>query len=316
MIRSVTAAAVLATAALSLGGCASSMAPFDKTLAMARGPNPEITGKVTTQSKMMCVSQHLTAGNRLVPFGVIAAPDRTGKANFAGNDATGSFNTQGAADMLTSSLGRAGVRIVELGPEYRAILDWGQIKASQGLIGTGVKQPGTEFVKDDKGNVVRDENGAPKEYATEIPNIPLRKGTVFPVRYGVYGSISGLDFVPGGGVSAGAFGASAGYNQNRAQLRIDLRLVEMPVGDNVGGRVVATTTVKKQVVNDGVQISLSRYFGSATPVLANFDAGAQRREALQDSTGDMLDLAVADLLEQTFMKKRSPCSYLTIAAAQ
>lgn len=315
MIRSVTAAAVLATAALGLGGCAS-VAPFDKTLAMAQGPAPEITGKVTSQSKMACVASHLTASNRSVPFGVIATPDKTGKANFAGNDATGSFNTQGAADMVTSSLGRAGLRIVELGPEYRAILDWSLIKASQGLIGNGAKQPATEFVKDEKGNVVKDENGAPKEYATEIPNIPLRKGTVFPVRYGVTGSISGLDFIPGGGISAGAFGASAGYNQNRAQLRIDLRLVEMPVGNSVGGRVVATTTVTKQVVNDGVQVSLSRYFGSATPVLANFDAGAQRREALQDSTGDMLDLAVADLLEQTFMKRRSPCSYLTIAAVQ
>lgn len=316
MIRSVTAAATLLVTAFALGGCASTMAPFDKTLAMVKGPEPEITGKFSTQSKMMCVASSLRPSQRSVSFGVIAAPDKTGKANFAGNDATGSFNTQGASDMVTSSLGRAGVRIVELGPEYRAILDWGLIKASQGLIGTGVKQPATEFVKDEKGNIVKDENGAPKEYATQIPNIPLRKGTVFPVRYGVYGSIDGLDFVPGGGVSAGAFGASAGYNQNRAQLRIDLRLVEMPVGDSVGGRVVATTTVKKEVVNDGVQISLSRYFGSATPVLANFDAGAQRREALQDSTGDMLDLAIADLLEQLFLKKHSPCSYLTIAAAR
>jgi hypothetical protein len=275
---------------------------------MAQGPAPEITGKVSTQSKLQCVATRLSRGQRSVPFGVIAAPDRTGKANIAGNDATGAFNTQGAADMLASSLGRAGVRIVEIGPEYRAILDWSNLKASQGLIGDGVKR--TEI------SIVKDEAGKDKEVSHDIPNIPLRKGTVFPVRYGVYGSIDALDFIPGGGVSAGAYGASAGYNQNRANLRIDLRLVEMPVGDNVGGRIIATTTVQKQVVNDGVNISLSRYFGSASPVLVNFEAGAQRREALQDSTGDMLDLAIADLLEQVFLKRHSPCENYTIATAQ
>ena len=340
MIRSISAAAVLATAALSLGGCASSMAPFGQTLAMAQGPAPEITGKVSTQSKMTCVASYLKPGQRVVPFGVIAAPDRTGKANFAGNDATGSFNTQGAADMITSSLGRAGVRIVELGPEYRAILDWGLIKADQGLIGDGrkfklaknVSAPSTteqtsekteKVVKDTQGKdqtiqttttTTRVNPGESSQVVTDVNNIPLSKGTLYPVRYGVYGAITSLDFVPGGGVSAGAYGASVGYNQNRAQIRIDLRLVEMPIGTSVGGRVVATTTVKKQVVNDGMQISLTRYFGSATPVLANFDAGAQRREALQDSTCDLVELGVADLLEQVFMKKRSPCTDLTIAA--
>lgn len=304
MIRFATIAVVITAAAL--GGC-SSVAPFGEKLTMAKGPAPEVTGKVSTQDKMQCVAAHLSRSQRSVPFGVIAAPDRTGKANIAGNDATGAFMTQGAADMIASSLGRAGVSIVELGPDFRAILDWSNLKASQGLIGDGIKRPETA--------VVKDETGHDKEVTRDILNIPLRKGTVFPVRYGVYGSISSLDFMPGGGVSAGAYGVSAGYNQNRANIRIDLRLVSMPVGDSIGGRVVATSTVEKQVVNDGVSVQLSRYFGSASPVLVNFEAGAQRREALQLSTGAMLDLAVADLLEQVFLKKSSPCTSNTIVVA-
>ena len=301
-------------ALVGLGGCAST-APFGERLAMAQGPAAEVTGKTTTEGKMQCVASNLTRAQRSIPFGVIAAPDRTGKQNIAGNDATGAFNTQGAADMIISSLGRSGVRIVELGPDYRAILDWNLLKASQGLIGDGKERPAMDIVRDEKGNVVRDENGVPKQYAKKTLSIPNRTGTVFPVRYGVYGAITSLDFMPGGGVSGGAYGATAGYNQNRANIRIDLRLVQMPVGENSGGQVVATTTVEKQVVNDGVQVQLSRYFGAATPVLVNFEAGAQRREALQLSTGAMLDLAVADLLEQVFMKKHSPCANNTIVTA-
>lgn len=288
---------------LGLAAC-SSVAPFKDKLPLAQGPKPEITG-VLPQGKLACVAAHLTPRERSIPFGVIAAPDRTGKINIAGNDSTGRFNTEGAADMITSSLGRTGVRIVELGPEYRNVLDWSLNKAMAGFTGDGVKRLGTEIEKKP--------DGGEKEVQVQMPNIPARKGTVFPVRYGIYGAITSTDFIPGGGASAGIGGVGASYSQNRAHVRIDLRAIKMPVGDAVGGEVVATTTIEKQMVNDDIELQLSRYFGPATsPTLINFGAGSQQREAWQLSTGAMLDLGVADLMEQIF--KITPCSHTTVAA--
>ncbi|HEV8666242.1 MAG TPA: CsgG/HfaB family protein [Candidatus Paceibacterota bacterium] len=286
-----------AATALLLGGCAGSMGPFKENIAMARGPEPQVVSRKPSSNAMACVGQGLAEYHKSgIPVGIIAIPDRTGKANIAGVDATGAFNTQGGTDMAMSSLWRLRLKnIVEMGPEYRNVIDWTTLKASQGLIGDGVKRPATEMVKDPT-------TGEIKEITRDIPNIPLRKGTQFPMRYAIYGAIDALDFIPGGGVSGGAYGVSAGYNQNRAGIQIDLRLVEMPMGDSIGGRVIAGSTVKKQVVNDGTQVSLARIFGSASPVLVNFEAGAQRREPMQASTGDMLDLAISDLFNQAFLK--------------
>ncbi|MDB5225425.1 MAG: hypothetical protein JWL87_377 [Candidatus Adlerbacteria bacterium] len=308
-------------AALSLAGCA--VAPFGENVQLPKGPEPEVTGKVA-EGKLACVARNLTKAQRQVAFGVVGGGDKTGKANYSSNDGTGAFNTQGGADMAISSLGRTGVRLVELDPVYRGTLDWFQAKAGQELVGDGVSRPAVLNVRTQEGSVTETTipnqeikgpdgvsrpatlkvttNTPPKteSQTVQIKNIPLRKGTLYPARYVIMGSITGTDFLPGGGINGGAAGLTAGYEQNRIAQRLDMRLVEFPVGDSVGGRIVATTTVKKQVVQDGIRLQLTRYFGDVKPQLINLEAGAQRREPVQDSMGDLIDLAVGDLLEQKF----------------
>lgn len=75
----------------------------------------------------------------------------------------------------------------------------------------------------------------------------------------------------------------------------------MPKGNRPGGRVIASTTVKKQIVQDGVRVSLSRYMAlGGTKTLFEADGGFGRREPMKYSTREMIDVATADVLAQIF----------------
>ncbi len=274
---------VTACAAI-LSGCAS-LAPMNANAELTQGPEPERVAS-PQQDVLACVGSALTRQQRQRGFGIIDVPDKTGRVNFNGNDAMGYFNTQGAADMLVTSFMRTGVRVVEISPAHRNYAEW-QLKVSgAGMVGDGTR---------------RDVTDAATGKTESIRHIPVVKGSILPIRYAIYGAITSTDPIPGGGVKGGAYGAAVGYNQNRMLTRIDLRAVRMPVGEEVHGEVVAFASIKKQIVQDQVVLELTRFFGpAAASTLVTFDAGLLRREPMQYSTGEMLDIAAADLLSQIF----------------
>ncbi|MDB5224925.1 MAG: hypothetical protein JWO43_547, partial [Candidatus Adlerbacteria bacterium] len=228
-----------------LAGC-NSIAPMGQNLELTTGPAPRVTS-TRLDTALSCVAGRLKPSDRQTSMGIITFPDRTGKANFNSENGTGAFNTQGAADMLAGSFVRGRVRLVEMGPEYRSVLDWQLAKAKDNLIGNG----GINILNVG-GKTVR------------MPNVPLIQGTVRPVVIGIIGAITATDIIPGGGASVGVGGVSASYSQNRAVIRIDMRAIKMPIGSDVGGEVIATTTVEKQIVQDDTELSKTRFFGSAT----------------------------------------------------
>jgi hypothetical protein len=273
---------VAALLALCLGGCTTTMGK----VAMATGPKPEVARAEPLGAQLACVASNLPTSGRSTTFTVVDFPDKTGRVNLNGGpDSMGNFNTQGGADMLVSSLIRAGVKVVDQSPALRALADWQLVKISQKLVGNGR-------------NWSVSDNGKP--ITTDF--MPLTNAMMAQAKIGLLGAITSTDFIPGGGVNVSVAGAGGGYNKNAAITRIDMRAILMPAANEmVGGKVIASTVVEKQIVQDGVQISISRYFGpSSGPTLISVDAGYMRREPMQLSTGAMLDLATADLLAQIF----------------
>ncbi len=268
---------------LGLGGCTT--ASMNK-LAMPLGPKPEITRTEPVGNQLACVASRLTANQKQTSFGIIDFPDKTGRVNLNGGaDSFGNFNTQGALDMAMSSLMRAGVQVVDLSPAFRNMADWSIIKTAQKMVGNGQNWSVT-----DNGNPI----------VTDY--MPATDGMMAQTKIGILGAITATDFLPGGGVNLNVAGIGGGVNKNAANTRIDVRAILMPAGNKmVGGQVIAATVVQKQIVQDGAQISISRYFGPTTgPTLISLDAGYMRREPMQLSTGAMLDLAIADLIAQIF----------------
>lgn len=266
---------------LFLGACAS--APLEK-LPIAHGPSPEIADS-PFEAAFACVSESMKRSQRRKTFGVASLRDKTGRVSLSGDAAFGSFSTQGGSDMAISALHRARVTVIDVSPEFREYLDWHLAKEGVGLHGDGIKR--TLDAGTDKESTIR--------------HIPLVKGSLRQANYVVLGSISAFDFMPGDGVRVGVAGVSAGYNRNGVSVRIDLRLVEMPSGDHLGGRSVASVVVQKQILQDGFQVEIDRFFGPiAKPIYVSGLIGGQRRELVQSVEGDMIDLGVAALLAQVF----------------
>jgi hypothetical protein len=275
---------IIISLGFALSGCAS-MAPMTSNAELTPGPVPEVV-QASTADPLACVGASLTKGQRRMGIAVIEAPDRTGRVNFNGNDAMGYFNTQGAANMLVTTLKSTGVRVIDMSPAHRQYLEWQLKMASAGMFGDGSR---------------RDLTDAATGKTESVRYVPAVKGTILPVRYAMYAAITTTDPLPGGGVKGGAYGAAVGYNQNRMLSRIDVHITRMPYGESSGGDVVAAVAIKKQIVQDQVVLELTRLVGPTTgSTLVNLDAGLLRREPMQYSTGEMLDLAAADSLAQVF----------------
>lgn len=279
------ALAALLVAGLS-AGCSQHMAPFGEDMKLAQGPDPQLMRD--SDARLACVASRISlAQRRSESFGVLDFPDRTGTENKVGNDSFGTFNTQGAADILASSLMRAKVKLIELGPSFRTLVDWGIARGGQPVTTTLNK-------------AVADKD--PSKPATEhvTTTTTSQVGVKLP-SLGIYGAITTTDFIPGGGVQAGILGGTASYNQNRAVSSLDMRAVRMPGARGSGGDTVASTTIIKQISQDGTRVNFTRYLGPLDkPVLASFEIGGDRREAMKLATRAMIDLGVADLLSKIY----------------
>lgn len=266
-----------------LGGCASVVAPPQSNIETFQGP-PSSVVENPLDTPLSCVASRLTKAQKRTAFGVVDLPDKSGRVNLNGQGAFGYWNTQGGSDMLSSSVARSGVRLMEMSTEYRSYLDWYLAKGESGLL------------KDD---VARVTHVASINQDVKLPFVPVVKRTVWPVRYVIRGSITGTDFIPGGNVGAGVAGINVDAQQNRILLRVDMRAIKMPLGTEMGGEVVAVSTIQKQIVQDGLSVQATKLIGT-TPTLVDLSVGAQRREPQQFSTGALIDLGTANLLAQIF----------------
>lgn len=280
---------------LVMGGCAS-LTPLDKDMSLTEGPTAKVTRSRYVEPAH-CVAASATPAQRATAFGVIEFPDRTGRVNFNGNDAFGYFNTQGAADILATSFRKMGIRLVEHSPAFKNAIEWQQKQTAAKLVGDGRKHQ----LVDDKGSV------------QTVDFMPLMTGKLQPVRVAILGAITTTDFIPGDGATVGASAIEASYQQNRINVSIDMRAVTMPHGNSMGGDTIASTSIEKQIVQDGAELRLSRFFGPVTAAtLVNVSIGGQRREAMQLSTRELLDLAAADIAAQVF--RLPQCGAHTLAA--
>jgi len=120
------------------------------------------------------------------------------------------------------------------------------------------------------------------------------------VTFFISGSITSLDFIPGGGVSASFGGIGARARQNRILVGADLYMTDARTG-----LVVAGVPLQKQLVASEIGLGVGRFFGTT---LTDIDAGIVEREALNSALRQMLSLATFELVT-TVMQPRHwlPC---------
>lgn len=140
------------------------------------------------------------------------------------------------------------------------------------------------------------------------PNIPLAENNwgIRNIRaqiasdFYVSGSITSLDFLPGGGARVELAGVGPRYRQNRILVGLDLALTNAHTG-----RVVANVSLQKQVFAEEMGFSANRFAGAT---LVAVDAGLMEREALHHVLRQMLDYATFDLLGQVMAARDvTPC---------
>jgi len=111
-----------------------------------------------------------------------------------------------------------------------------------------------------------------------------------PANFVLTGSVSTLDFLPGGGGFASIGGVGPRYRQNRILVALDLAITNANTG-----QIVANIPLQKQIFADELGVGGARFVGDT---LISFDAGEQRREALNFALRQMLYLASFELLTQ------------------
>jgi len=249
----------VAALSLSIVGCASTT-PINKDLDLVKGPAPkEIVSPYA--SALECLSQALSEDQKRTSFSVGSFPDRTGKINHVSDSGTGSFSTQGAEDMLLTSIAQTGVQVVDMGAPYRSFLDWNLDKAKGSLLSASVL----------------------------LPDVSIS------------GAITSLDFMPGGGGYINVEGAGFGTRQNRILVGIDSRAVQMLGGSVPAGKVVATDRIQKQVVGYEDEAGVSNFFGPvSSPTWIQFDLGRRENEAIQYTQRVMLDRVAYTLISKYF----------------
>lgn len=116
------------------------------------------------------------------------------------------------------------------------------------------------------------------------------------------GSISAGGIMPGGGAGLGFGGVELSSSQFRVGEMVTLYAVDMPLPDQVGGRIITATQAVKQMPQQNLDLSASRFtkiFGSNTSLL-NAYVGSQRRELVQFGIQSAVRAATAALLAKKF----------------
>ncbi len=130
------------------------------------------------------------------------------------------------------------------------------------------------------------------------PNIVLAEsnwglrpiGQQIPTDFFITGSVTSLDFIPGGGGRVEVAGVGPRYRQSRILIGLDLAL---PAAHS--GKIVGNAAVQKQLYAEELGFSTNRFLGEA---LLAVDIGAMEREAVHLALRQALSFATLSLLVQ------------------
>lgn len=130
------------------------------------------------------------------------------------------------------------------------------------------------------------------------PNIVLAEsnwglraiGQQIPSDFFVTGSVTSLDFIPGGGGRIEIAGVGPRYRQSRILIGLDLALTAAH-----SGKIVGNAAVQKQLYAEELGFSTNRFLGDT---LLTVDVGAMEREAVHLALRQALSFATLSLLMQ------------------
>jgi curli biogenesis system outer membrane secretion channel CsgG len=143
------------------------------------------------------------------------------------------------------------------------------------------------------------------------PNIVLAEsnwglrpiGDQIPSDFFITGSVTSLDFIPGGGGRVELAGVGPRYRQSRILIGLDLALTAAHTG-----KIVSNAAVQKQLYAEELGFSTNRFLGEA---LIAIDIGAMEREAVHLALRQALSFATLSLLVQVMPKTAaSDCAAL------
>lgn len=130
------------------------------------------------------------------------------------------------------------------------------------------------------------------------PNIPLAESNwglralagQVPSDFYITGSVTSLDFIPGGGGRVEIAGVGPRYRQSRILIGLDLAMTSAH-----SGKIVANAAVQKQLYAEELGFSTNRFLGET---LLAVDVGAIEREAVHLALRQTLAYATFSLLAQ------------------
>lgn len=272
-----------AMAALVLLGSGCAVAPRGSDVPLPSGP-PVQNASTPYDTGLQCIKGEVRKQGAQYTLAVGEIADRTGKFNF--DSGNGYYVTQGAGDVLSSAFYGV-VNLVER--LDTSILEWELDKANQKILGDAAGP--------------RTVNGETYYYR------PIQAGGIVGSDYYIVGSINSLDLaITSAGASLYVQGVGAGARQFRLLVGLDLRVVETRTG-----RVVAASSVNKQIVGDEVSAGIGRFFGTT---LVEFDMGQRQNEPLHFALRAMLQYAAMDLLAQLYPEMNAAGCYTDIAALE
>lgn len=111
-----------------------------------------------------------------------------------------------------------------------------------------------------------------------------------PANFVITGSITSLDFIPGGGATLSIGGVGPKYRQNLILVGLDLAMT-----NTATGQILGNIALRKQIFADELGLIVGRVFDSK---IVDFEVGGARREAINYALRMMLQLATYELLVQ------------------
>lgn len=111
-----------------------------------------------------------------------------------------------------------------------------------------------------------------------------------PTDFFITGSVTSLDFIPGGGGRIEVAGVGPRYRQSRILIGLDLALTAAH-----SGKIVGNAAVQKQLYAEELGFSANRFVGKA---LLAVDIGGMEREAIHLALRQTLSFATLSLLMQ------------------
>lgn len=243
-------AAFVTGLALGLSGCLKNLppsitTPTSENAELVEGPPAE---HIVTpfDAALSCVKGKISKD---LTFSVGVIADNTGKEQYA-DGGSGKFISQGAGDMVQSSLFTAGLTVVN---------------------------------RRDPNIILAESNWGLRPIGEQISS-----------DFFITGSITSLDFIPGGGGRVEVAGIGPRYRQARILIGLDLALTAAH-----SGKIVANAAVQKQLYAEEMGFSTNRFLGDS---LLAVDLGAMEREAVHLALRQTLSFATLSLLSQVMPK--------------